>query len=133
MVQRSSVADARCRAESVGTAVVVLVLVVAGVCGLGAHARTGAWALRGGAGSDQPPSSHLNFYLRNYEDTTYESGCIRCSLPWQGARSKKKLQKVGTFPTIDHFVGLFFKNQWGLYRGDLNGFYQSFVKVILKN
>jgi hypothetical protein len=53
-------------------------------------------------------------------------------LPWQGARSKKKIQKVGTFPTIDHFVGLFFKNQWGLYRGDLNGFYQSFVKVILK-
>ena len=40
-------ADAKCRAESVGTAVLVLVLVVAGACGPGAHARTGAWALEG--------------------------------------------------------------------------------------
>ena len=49
VVQRSSVADARCRAGSVGT------VVVAGVCDLGAHARSGAWALRGSSGSDQPP------------------------------------------------------------------------------
>ena len=52
----------------------------------------------------------------------------------KGARSKtKKSQKVGTFFIIDDFVGLFFNNQWGLYDDDLNGFYQSFIKVILKS
>jgi hypothetical protein len=31
------------------------------------------------------------------------------------------------------FCRLIFKNQWGLYGGDLNGFHQPFVKVILKS
>jgi hypothetical protein len=47
--------------------------------------------------------------------------------------ARKKSQKVGTFFTMDHFCRFIFKNQWGLYGGDLNGFYRSFVNVILKS
>ena len=50
-----------------------------------------------------------------------------------GSPSTKKSEKVGTFSTIDNFVGLFFKFVWAVYGGDLIGFRQSFRKVILKN
>jgi hypothetical protein len=59
-------------------------------------------------------------------------GCIRRGLI-QGARSTgKNHKKLGFPPTIDHFVDLFFKNQWGLYGGDLNGFLPIFCKSYFK-
>jgi hypothetical protein len=46
--------------------------------------------------------------------------------------ARKKSQKVGLFHNRP-FCRFIFKNQSGLYGGDLNGFYQSFVKIILKS
>jgi hypothetical protein len=57
-------------------------------------------------------------------------------MPWLAPGStqqEKKITKSWDFFYNRPFCRFIFKNQWGLYGGDLNGIYQSFVKVILKS
>jgi hypothetical protein len=44
-------------------------------------------------------------------------------------QQEKQITKSWDFFHNRPFCRFIFKNQWGLYGGDLKGFYQSFVKV----
>ena len=48
-------------------------------------------------------------------------------------QQEEKFTKSWDFFHNRRFCIFIFKNQWGLYGGDLNGFHQPFVKVILKS
>ena len=59
-------------------------------------------------------------------------GCIRRGLR-QCEHSTKKIRKIVNISHNRQFCGFIFKFVWAVYGGDLTGFCQPFMKVILKN